>query len=414
MKTREWAKILAFLVAMLALVEGYHLWSRRVIKHGIGRFADNLKAAGFLEALPLRGSLAAAVSSHNQAEILRAFNRAVYAPNSRKAGVAPILRDYLNDPDPFVRLSAAEDLTIMGDTGGEETLIALVKESNAIAGIGQDVRMSAAKALAKYRVYASVPAIQQLYARTQYSQLLDDLSTLGAQSLDEKTYPYVASANTIIEYGETKETRFLPQIESTFRKARQKDWRVAAAWTLATLTGEKEALDYLREAAQEIASDTVVLDGSDEALDRYQADLLALKCLGTIRDPAAKRVLDTALGSRTQICVTTALVNLVLNQGGSDRATQVIVDQLEKRGPPIKWQPWEVVTGLAERMPDNPEVQRAGRDFSKNDENASWDVDAAERGQWPVYTWADDYLIEWVGDREASCGGAGLVPSPRT
>jgi hypothetical protein len=414
MKAKEWAKIAACIVAISLTVAGYHYWSRKMVEYGLGRFVDNLKAAGFREVPPIRVSLAAAVSSHDQAEILRAFNSAVYSPAYPGPEVTPLLKGYLNNPDPFVRLNAANDLTIMGDTGGEETLIALAKESSAIAGIGQDVRMGAAETLAKYRVYAAIPAIQQLYAKTQYAQLLDDLSTLGAQSLDEETYPYVESSNTIIEYGETKETRFLPQIALTFHKSRKKDLKVAAAWALVTLAGDQEALDFLLNAAQQISAEKDVLDGSSEGLDLFDADLLALKCLGTIRTPAAKHVLEMALGSRTQLGISTALINMVLNQGGSDRANQLIVDQLELRGPPKNWQPWDIVIGLADMMPDNPKIQNALSDFARDRGNGSTNLNEVERGRWPAYPWADGYMVEWVGEREPSRKGAGLTPSPRT
>jgi hypothetical protein len=302
----------------------------------------------------------------------------------------------------------------MGDPSGGEALIALVKESNASAGIGKDVRISAAETLAQFRIHGATPAIQQLYAKTKNVELLSSLSTLGSDALDEDTYPYVVSPRTLIEYGETNETRFLPQIASTFRNSRKKNLRVSAAWALATMTGNQEAVAYLLDAAQEIASDTVVLDGSEKALDLYTADEQALKCLGTIRTPAAKRVLETALGSRTQLGVTIAFVNLVINQGGSDRATQMIVDQLEGRGPPKKWLPWDLVLGLAAHMTDNSEVQKAGRDYSRMSQDGSWQLYTVERKGWPIYNWADGYLIERVAVQEPSDKRAALKPSPGT
>jgi hypothetical protein len=414
MKAREWAKLLVGFVALVLVVAGYHLWSRKVIENGLGRFADNLKAAGFRELPTVRASLAAAVSSRDQGEILRAFHGAVYSQNSRMADSIPILKSYLGDPDPFVRLNAAQGLTIMGDASGEETLIALVKESAPLAGIGKDVRVSAAETLAQFRIHAATPAIQGLYARTKNAELLSFLSTLGAESLDEDTYPYVVSPGTLIEYGETRETRFLPQIASTFHNSKKKDLRVSAAWALATMTGDQEAVNYLLNAAQEIASDTVVLDGSDKALDLYTADEQALKCVGTIRNPAAKRVLELALGSHTQIGITIAIINLVLNQGGSDRATQMVVDQLEERGSSKKWLPWDLVFNLAAQMPDNPQVQKAGRDFAKLSQDGSWQLYGVERKGWPIYNWADGYMIEWVGGQEQSDKRAALKPSPGT
>jgi hypothetical protein len=121
-----------------------------------------------------------------------------------------------------------------------------------------------------------------------------------------------------------------------------------------------------------------------------------------------------ALDSHTQLGVSTALINLVLNQGGSDRATELIVDQLELKGPPKNWQPRDIVIGLAVHMPDNPQIQKVLRDLSRDRGNGSTELSEMERGRWPIYTWADGYLIEWIGGGEPSRKGASLTPSPGT
>jgi HEAT repeat protein len=53
--------------------------------------------------------------------------------------VIPVVKMFLNDPNPYVRYNAANDLFIVGETDGYATLLALVEASNRIEGIENDV-----------------------------------------------------------------------------------------------------------------------------------------------------------------------------------------------------------------------------------------------------------------------------------
>lgn len=363
-------------------------------RKGLESFVDNLKAAG-LRARPSSSvALDNAVKTRDQGDILRAFSSAIYGRGTKMSEIIPILKGFLSDPDPFVRLNAASDLFIVGDQGGAEALIALVREPAPISGIGKDVRVSAAETLAQFQVMDAAGSIADLYARTHNVELLDDLSRLGAQASDEITFPYVASANTIIEYGEAKDTQFLPQITASFLNSRKPSVRAAAAWTLATLTGRQDAIDYLIDAAKPVATDTAVLDGTRTGQDLYTADNEALQYIGMIQTPEAKQVLELALNSKNTNVVTEAAVNLVVNQGGSDAVTTLLVNQLKETSASTRWLPWDVALSLAARMPENEQVQSAGQTFSQKSGDGSWELYTVERKNWPVYSWVWSYVIE--------------------
>jgi hypothetical protein len=65
-------------------------------------------------------------------------------------------------------------------------------------------------------------------------------------------------------------------------------------------------------------------------------------------------------------------------------------------------------------MTDNSEVQKAGRDYSRMSQDGSWQLYTVERKGWPIYNWADGYLIERVAVQEPSDKRAALKPSPGT
>jgi HEAT repeat protein len=368
--------------------------SDKLVKQAITGFVDNLKAAGFREAPSASTALAEAVKTRDQGNILRAFSRAIYSQSAKMSEIVPILKGYLNDPDPFVRLNAAQDLLIAGDLSGVDTLTALVKAAAPISGIGKDVRVSAAELLAQYQVTEATSAISDLFDRTQTGELLDALSRLRAQASNENEFPYVASNNTILEYGEIGITRFIPQITLSFQNSRDLSVKVAAAWALATMTGNKDAVDYLTNAANQVATGGVVLDGSDAALDIYTADQQALEYLGTIHTSAAKQVLETALTSRNQTEMTIAEVNLIVNQGGSDAATKLLVNQLRETSPQNQQIGWDEALSLAAQLPDSQQIQNAGQVYSQKSGDGSWELYTVERKKWPVYNWVWSYVIE--------------------
>lgn len=363
--------------------------------------------------------LGEAVKTKDQGNILRAFGRAIHSQGAKMSEVVPILKGYLNDPDPFVRLNAAQDLLIAGDPSGVDALTALVKAPAPISGIGKDVRVSASELLAQYQVTEATSAISDLFNRTQIGELLDALSRLGAQASNENDFPYVASNNTILEYGEIGITRFIPQITLSFQNSRDLGVKVAATWALATMTGNKDAVDYLTSAANQAATGAVVLDGSDTALDIYTADQQALEYLGTIHTAAAKEVLEAALGSRNQTEMTVAEVNLIVNQGGSEAATKLLVNQLRETSLQNQQIGWDEALSLAALLTDDQQIRNAGKIYSQKSGDGSWELYTVERKNWPIYNWVWSYVIEVkkrstpYGVRRAQTVGGPIVPAGR-
>ena len=101
---------------------------------------EKLEKTGVVKIIPpAKQFLDEAVASGDRGQILRAFQDAIYARHWKINVVIPVVKMFLNDPNPYVRYNAANDLFIVGETDGYATLLALVEASNRIEGIENDV-----------------------------------------------------------------------------------------------------------------------------------------------------------------------------------------------------------------------------------------------------------------------------------
>jgi HEAT repeat protein len=328
-----------------------------------------------------------AIDTGDKIKILRAFTD-IYSRTWKMSEVVPALKSFLNNQDPFVRYLAAQDLFIVGDNSGYSTLLALVQASDPIPGIegALDVRIQAAQILAQYGQTDATQAIYNLYQQTKNGSLIPALEALNPSDAAAivQSRGFFAEAPSMIHYGQDGVTQFVPQITSTFNSTQNPAVKAAAAWALATMTGDQNAVNYLVQTAQ--------ADLNDPSQTGSVNERTVISYLGSIQTPAAKQTLEAALNSSDPIVVQTAVVNLIYNQGGSDQAVQVIANQLNN--PTQATLPWDFTLNMATQLLSNPTIQSAGQVFSQTDATGQWQLYTVERQSWPVSNWIGGYVVK--------------------
>jgi len=341
--------------------------------------------------------LRAAIASEDEENISREFTKATYRPEWKMSEAIPTMQSYLSNTNPFVRCYAGKALLTFGDQSGYPTLLDLVSLSNPAPGLkgGREVRIDAAMTLAQFREVDAAGAITALYEQTHNAELLNALSALGVQAPEEKNFPFITNPNTIVQYAQSNDRWFIPQITAVFNNTKKPALKAASAWALATMSGNQDAISYLVQAAQPaIKAQLGVAGTAAPGQPDFLTGLQALKYLGSIPSSQTKAALEAALDSQIPSVVQIATVNLLFNQGGSDKAMHVVAQQLEEATPLDQWMPWELVLSIAAQLNSNPTIQAAGQVFAKKSDDGSWQLYTVERKNWPIYNWIDNYVVK--------------------
>jgi len=351
----------------------------------LATFTDGMKKAGIPVAPAVAEELRKAVATKDHGEISRAFHEAIYGRWQKAAEALPAVRIYLSDPDSFVQYTAARTLYTAGDRSGFQTLLQMVAANEPISEAKQDLRVQAARLLAKFREHAAAGIIVELYSKTKNGELLIGLATLGVRASEASKWPFIASDLAVTNYGKTGAIEFVSQLRSTFASTSDPELKNASAWTLARLTGEQAYVNYLVQTVQ-----TAINANPRNGELRFDDSAAALRYLGSLQSPVAKQVLERALDSNNPVAVQYAVVNLLFNQpNGSDKAKQVVLREL--RGEQSKLGT-ELMLNVAAQI-DDPEIRAAGEAFDQRSGDRSWNLYAVKRRQWPIYNWIDDYVV---------------------
>jgi hypothetical protein len=208
---------------------------------------------------------------------------------------------------------------------------------------------------------------QKIYSSLE---ILGHLHHVGGALVDH-AYKYYALENY---------QTFVPQITADFQESTKPEIKAAAAWALAVMNKDSNALDYLVKTAQ------AMLNEKHSPFEMRDM----VKYLGTIQDPRMKSLLEQALDSDDPTVVQCAIVNLLYNQGGSEKAKAVLAEALNLKRMNL---PWDFVLQVAAQFKDDPIIKEAGERFAQTDVMESWQLWTADRQNWPVYNWVDDYVI---------------------
>jgi HEAT repeat protein len=340
--------------------------------------------------------LRAAVASGDDGNILRAFTKATYRPEWKMSDAIPTMKGYLSNPNPLVRCYAAKALYTFGDQSGYQAMLGLVNTDGPMIHIEHDLRIDAIETLVKYRQKNAAQSILSLYGKADTSQLwgrelrgavvsgLIQLAPEIAKNLTTKDF--YNEASSITDYGLLDDDQFLPQIYTSFQATQKSDVKMAAAWALATMKNDPDAINYLVQTAESM------LGQSHSPFEMRDM----VKYLGTLQDSRIKPLLEKALDSDDPSVVQCTVVNLLYNQGGSDKAKEVLAEALNRKRMNL---PWDWVWQVAAQFKDDPKIKAAGENFARLDVTESWQLWTGDRQNWPIYNWIDGCVLKLNSER---------------
>jgi hypothetical protein len=325
-----------------------------------------------------------------------AFHDAIYDQRSRMSEAIPALKSFLSSPDPWTRYEAAEDLYIAGDSSGFDVLVELLDADHPVRGdSGRDLRVSAAETLAKYREKRAVNALIDYSRKPGNDWVITRLARMKGVSLPDDLVQKVKSSNNAI-YLMYNLLLINPQLIKDFAQTQfdkstdGSGTKLHAAWVMLK-SGEKDPYySYLTSYAKIAIAGKIPPSASAD--DPYD---FSLKILASIKSPENKAMLESALDSKIQGVVEIALVNLIFNQDGTDEARRYLLKQF--LGPTNQLQDSSFLMQLAAALND-PEINAAAQSVDDRTEEREWAY-FADRKNWSVYSWIDDYVVDLNGSR---------------
>jgi hypothetical protein len=341
-----------------------------------------MRKMGAKDVGPVGETLAAAVTRGSEFEIVRAFHQAIYDRYANMPDVSQALKSFLSHANPLVRFEAAKGLYVIGETTGYETLLALVRAPNPL-GVGEaDLRARAAEVLGTFREKRASNDLLSLYGKTD-GLLANAYCPLGISPDAVRTKRYYPGEDAIRVYTLCRFTHFIPDIRNTFEQNKGSLVGIAAAWSLVELAGEEQHIDHLVSVAE-----PAIVGAYKATWSPMDEKAMAVYYLGSIRHPQAREALERALDSTNGQVVGYALVNLIFNQGGSQKANDLLVKALKLQTRTVEH---ELLFQVAAKSND-PAVLAAGRDFDLKTGEGAWRLYATTRKNWPIYNWIDQYV----------------------
>ncbi len=335
-----------------------------------------------------------AIASKDRRAITQAFSDLIYSGNWSREQMLTVLKDALKSKDPWLSVLAAERLYIIGDQTGRVELVKLMQSSDAItetspayASGNYDLRVKAAEIVAKFRDHEAAQSVLMLYKQTNNRALLDELVKVGAPEAVQllKAVSGNQPSSELMElYGLSKATG-----EASLFGSVQGDesidlaTRLAAAWANAEVSNDECSAKFVRDFVESQITNLTV----DLALARK-----AVQYLGTLNDTASISLLERiAKQSGNTDLVRVAAVNLVLNHSGQSSAgTELVIEELTSK-------PTKLGIDLAVKIAaasTDPRLTQAGQSFdARREVERIWRQQGADRVQWSLWGWADDYVL---------------------
>jgi hypothetical protein len=334
------------------------------------------------------------INTGNQQEMDRRFKKVCFSGAWKMSEVVATLEDFLKQPTAIVSFLTARSLIVVGDEKeGFDPLYLLVQAKDPIPGVTTDLRVEAADVLVKYRQSKGATAIGSLYQsigdinrlRTLYHVFPQRMiEKLYEDSLDEQTTAAVLRTG-ITHHRDYPTQGIILKLWGTTSDPKMKA-SCAIASVLLHLDSEPEAVKLIDDTARSWLFQPGKFD--------VKIERTLLKVLGNCGGPDSKQTLEDALDSQDPEIVQIAIVNLLFNRGGSDKAVQIIIHELsepEKAKLPRNF----TVTIASQLLDQNPLISLAGNKFAVT-YPMEWTT-AVDRKEWPIYGWIDSYVLEVNG-----------------
>jgi hypothetical protein len=364
------------------------------VRAGLEAVFAGLEKAGARRIQKPDEALNEAIASNDRRAITQALSDLIYSGIWSRDQMLIVLKDALKSKDTWLSLQVAETLYTIGDQSGRAELVKLLQLTDAItetspayASGNYDFRVKAAEIVAKFRDYEAAQSVLMLYRQTNNIALLDDLVKIGspeAVQLLKAASGNQTSSELMELYGLSKASG-----EASLFGGVQRDesldmaTRLAAAWANAHVSSDKGSARFVRDFVEsQIARQTV-----DLPLARK-----AVQYLGTLNDAASISLLERiAKESGNTDLARVAAANLILNHSSqSDVGAELVIAELT--GKPTKLG-IDLAVKLAVASTD-PKLTKAGQTFDARREGEKvWKQQGADRMQWSLWGWADDYVL---------------------
>ena len=203
-----------------------------------------------------------------------------------------VIEPYLNDPDLTVRLQAAELLYQLGSPAAHDFLLALLREAASNTTIPVDSGIQAAGILNRYREQIPADVLIGFQLRSGYPGVTGIMAMQG----DPRFAPYVLSAvrteaiaGNLFDLGLLASPEGQPLALDIYEHTGNETTKVAAAWALFRLTGERSPLDYVLGVADHLVTDRNGIQGVAPGAAQY-----AFREIAVTKDEAAVTFLHRA------------------------------------------------------------------------------------------------------------------------
>ena len=364
------------------------------VRAGLEAILAGMQKAGARRIEKPDQALNEAIASKDRRAISQALSELIYSGNWSRDQMLTVLKEALKNKDPWLCVQAAERLYIIGDLSGRAELVKLLQRGDAItetspayASGNYDLRLKVAEIVAKFRDHEAAQSVLMLYKQTNNRALLDDLVKVGAPEAVQllKSASGNEPSSELMElYGLSKATGEASMLGSVQRdESLDMPTRLAAAWANAQVSNDEGSAKFVRDFVEsQIAKLTV-----DLSLSRK-----AVQYLGTLNDAASISLLErVAKQSGSTDLVRVATANLILNHSDQSSAgTELVVAELTSK-------PTKLGIDLAVKLAaasTDPRLIQAGQSFDARREGERiWKQQGADRVQWSLWGWADDYVL---------------------
>lgn len=339
-------------------------------------------------------ALKEAIASKDRRAISQALSDLIYSGNWSRDQMLAVLKDALKSKDPWLSVQAAERLYIIGDQTGRAELVKLMQRSDVItetspayASGNYDLRVKAAEIAAKFRDHEAAQSVLMLYKQTKNRALLDDLVKVGAPEAVQllKAASGNQPSSELMElYGLSKANGEASLFGSVQRdESLDMPTRLAAAWANAQISNDEGSAKFVRDFVESQITNLTV----DLSLARK-----AVQYLGTLNDAVSITLLERiAKQSGSTDLVRVAAANLILNHSGhSSAGVELVIEELTRKPTKLGI---DLAVKLAAASPD-PRLKQAGQSFDARREGERiWKQQGADRAQWSLWGWVDDYVL---------------------
>ncbi len=332
--------------------------------------------------------LALATGDRNQ--ITRAVSDLIRVSPWKREDIIEALRPLLSHEHPWVRVIAARAFYVIGCPEGREVVATMIRSRDPVWDVFDnsgskidDLRFFASDIAGQFRDATLRDDVIDLYRRTKSAKVIHDMLRLGGAEVPGIVKQLTARRpwESSVKLGVLKSHEDAALISGFFHDSKLSEAsRLGAAWALTQLAADAEATGFVRQQAAKILSERIA---DTDARNR-------IKFLATQTDAESIRLLERiAVESASSEHSELAAINLVLlHPKDSIAGHQLVIDSFEGKGK----LPLHTAINLTAASGDGRLVAAAEK-YDARTHEGYWRRSGAKRVGWPIWDFADSYIL---------------------